>query len=200
MTFIGTFASTFIHTTRTSITAPFRCFEFMASRISSSGSGTPGRKKVERAGTRTRTHMLLQYTQKSSTSPNALRTPLGRSRKTRRPPTTAHPPPHLHATRLQTSRTKGRSCRGRLKVLTSLSWNPRHQLAPTLPSFQTHLLPLHRLQILLKPSMTLPNNLTCLMIQLLQALPLHHRHLYIYHLAQTTPQEPPDLHPAPLNP
>ena len=51
VTFIGTFESTFTPITPTSITAQSRYFAFMASPISSSGSGIPGRKKVERAKT-----------------------------------------------------------------------------------------------------------------------------------------------------
>ena len=36
------------------------------------------------------------------------------------------------------------------------------------------------------------------MILLLQALPHHYPHLYLYHLAQRTSQESTDLHLAPL--
>jgi hypothetical protein len=49
VTFIGIFVSTFIRITPTSIIALSRCCAFMALRISSSGSGTPGKKRVERA-------------------------------------------------------------------------------------------------------------------------------------------------------
>jgi hypothetical protein len=52
-TFIATSASTFTRITPTSTTAPSRSFAFMASHISSSGSGIPGRKRVERGRTRT---------------------------------------------------------------------------------------------------------------------------------------------------
>jgi hypothetical protein len=52
-TSIVTFASTFTRITLTSTTAPSRFFAFMASRISSSGSGIPGRKRVKRGRTRT---------------------------------------------------------------------------------------------------------------------------------------------------
>ena len=46
-TFIDTFVSTFIPTTPTSTTAPSPSFAFMASHISSNGSGTCGRKRAE---------------------------------------------------------------------------------------------------------------------------------------------------------
>jgi hypothetical protein len=199
-TFIGTYVSTSIRITPTSIIALSRCFASMALRISSSGSGTPGKRKVEPAGTRTRTRSPPQSTRTSCTDWNALRTPLGRSRKTRRLPTTAHPLLHPHATRLRTFRTKGGSRHGHLEVPTSPGWNPRQRPALTLPSFQLLRLPLHRLRILFRTSITPHNNLTCLMILQSQTLPLHHRHLYIYHLAQRMSQESPDLHPVPLNP
>ena len=49
VTFTGTFESIFTRITPTSITARSRCFAFMVSPISSSGSGILGRKKAERA-------------------------------------------------------------------------------------------------------------------------------------------------------
>ncbi|KAI0292441.1 hypothetical protein BC826DRAFT_441506 [Russula brevipes] len=50
-TFIGTFASTCTRITQTSTTVPSPFFAFMALRTSSSGSGTPGKKKVRRGRT-----------------------------------------------------------------------------------------------------------------------------------------------------
>jgi hypothetical protein len=153
-------------------------------------------------------HRPLQSTQISPTSLNALPRPLSRPKKSL---TIAHPLPHPHATRLRTFRTNGVSRRRYWKartgtpviVSTLLGRNPRqvpqfHQSTLTLPSFQLRLPP----RILFKPLITPRSNLTCLRatILILQALPQHHRHLYLYHLVQRTSQEPLYLHPAPLNP
>lgn len=120
--------------------------------------------------------------------------------------------PHPHATRLRTFKTNGVSRRGRWKARKGTSdiapklfgRNPRqvpqfHQSSLNLPAFQL----LHPpLRIPFKPLITPRSNLTCLRatILILQALPQHRHHLYLYHLVQRMPQEPLYLHPAPHKP
>ena len=74
-TFIATFVLTFTPTTITSTTAPSRSFAFMASPISSSGSGIPGRKRVEPSKTR---KLKQQWFLPCPWHPNSMRRLLGR--------------------------------------------------------------------------------------------------------------------------
>lgn len=173
----------------------------MASPISSSGSGTPGRKKVEPG--RTKIYTQLPSLQTFPRSPISPRRVLGWLKTTQRHPRRDYPLSRFQETSLRTSRTKGLRRPIHLKakkiifdiVPILLAWSPPrvprfHHQVLVLLLFQVLHLPLHNLQFLFKPPTIL---CTCLLATTPLALRLRPRHLYLYRLAQQTSQESTDL-------
>jgi len=173
----------------------------MASPISSSGSGTPGRRRVEPG--RTKTHTQLRSLQTCPLSPSSPRRVLGWFMTTRRHLRRDCPLPRLQLTSLRTFRTKGPTRPIHLKakkvisdiVPTLLAWSPRRVPKFHLPVLvlllsQVLHLPPHNLQFLSKPPIIL---CTCLLATTPLTLRLRHRHLYLYRLPQQTSQESTDL-------